>query len=1136
MGLKDVGISYSSLVQEPVFSEDDKHLLRQLYQEVGIAIEHQNSITTTVSSQSAALPQAVSTDPQLRNLMSNTGIILSDPNFAYSAGGQKPQSSIEHPNSEMSRSVLGSQPLPGLSSSGKENAIPGLNQKSFSQTTSVVLQATQPSSDALAPLPEVATGQAQSTQHNDEPLSNEAKRQLFLARLKAAKSKKSGVSSGSPAPAQAPASATEIVPNTYKPMSATAFSASVSETTRPMSVHATAQLRAENQPPTATPTSLPRNQPSSVVRVNNAELHRRMESMREQAAALSAKSRPVIPSRSTSISSIDYSQSRDSDASESVQSVGDSSQATPHAMPVSINSGAAGSVASPQTQSRPSIPGLFMTESATETQSPVQPAVTSPYFTSSVTTSQLPVAPSLQPAPQSHPPSFHQASVQRSPARSSNAYANQGFQQQTNTLKRPASGSSGPIRFGAPKRPYGYRPYTSHDEQVVIDISSDEDEEGSDVMDLDEEEEAGSQFSRAPQQTTRHPLPQRPPAVANNLPNRPNFIGRPFLPSSSAPSSAFQTPPGAHTPNPLDIQRQHAAIEEERKKLQEQLNKRLQEKKKGRDGATTSPGQATPKLAANTPLPLTSIQAQSAGRAPRPDSSAELQHPSPSSVEVRPANSTPEGNNSPTMSFPGGATAAQTILAQSKPRSAMSVVASRNERIELLRKRQQELEEETRRQKQELEEEIRLLGVDTEGMTHEEMQVAKEDLLEFSGEASEQDYPDEGVIPSAAPSLPVVPDAPHVVKHISSDEEEGEIPESTLSVPLTTTVEPIDPLQLYKPNEDVVQEPQMMDPATSETSIPAAADVDPDVASSLEEDGELVDSNDGIDPDEIDEALNMVSSSSSGSDSDESEDYEPEITSIGQNTHVANEGSSSAEASSDSDSDAPLDMDLEDEDGATNTDSEGDSGGDSGSSSEESETYEPPFSPAVQADTDIDLGLSDTNEELEMSAVYDTAALPSTNAVEGHTRDTFSANFHTSLEDAVAQSPKSSSSLHEESYSTAAIATSVQPAADDPMDGTMALEDDMVIEPEIGLHSVEPQDSTHLDGDEYEPKDLDQMSLPEKTIPAVHEEAMHIDDNEDVTYEPQQTRSLDDVTMSEPDLSIQSGNGVPLQGMVSLIA
>jgi hypothetical protein len=1121
-GFREVGISYSSLVQEPIFDEDDKHLLRQLYQEAGIATEHQSSATNTASNQSETVQRTVSTDPQLRDLMSRAGISL-DESFSDPSMGRQP-------NSGTSRAITVSRPLPGLSSNGKENVIPGLNQKSLSQTTSLVPQPLSSPSDPTVPPPATATSHVQSTQHNEAPLSNEAKRQLFLARLKAAKSKKSGASSGSPAPSQAQLSVVEIAPTTNDPMLATALPKGAADTAQP--------TRAANQPSTVVPIipSIARKEPSSVVRVNNAELHRRMESMREKAAALSAKSRPAMPSRSTSMSSIDYSQGRDSDASESVQSVGDSSQATPRAMPSSSDFGVAGPIASPQTQSRPSIPGLFMAEPAARTQPPTQPAITSPYVASPVPVSQLPVAPSSQPAPQSHLPGYQHASVQYSPARNSTAYASPGFHQYTNTMKRPASASSGPIRFGAPKRPYGYRPYTTHDEQVVIDISSDEDEEGSDVMDLDEDD-AGPQFSRPPPPATRHPLPQRPPAAANNLPSRPNFNGRPFQPSFSTPSSTFPTPPAAQTPNPLDIQRQHAAIEQERKKLQEQLNKKLQEKKKGRDGTTASPSQATPKLAANTLLPLTLTETASLSGTPRPGSSAGFLQPILSDTEVPPTTSTSQISSSPALSSPLLASA-QTIPRQTKLRSTVSAVPSRNEKIEMLRKRQKELEEETRRQKQELEEEIRLLGIDTEGMTHEEMQVAKDDLLDAPEDATEQDDPEPEVGPSAAPKSPVVTDPLDEVEHTASDEEEGEIFDSTQAFALTRTDEPQVPRELPKPDNHVLEleEPQVMDLASPESPTIVVADTGLHAASHLEQE-EIVDTDDDVDPDEIDEALNMISSSTSGSDSDESVDYEPEIGDADQNAadvaHATDDGSSLSESSSVSESEVPLDIDPEGEAGTTDIESDQDSD----RFSEDSETYKPIVTSVVQADTNVTLERIESSEDFEMSEVYDNDSVPSANAMEERLHEILLTDSKSSLEDQTAGLLKQSSPLREESRSEATTSVPIQPVSGHQMDDSMGADEEMFVDEETAdVSSAEIEESMHFDGDEDEQHDLGQMATSVGIAQAEQEVLTQLDDNEDGPYEPEQPLSIEDTATSEPDASIQPENGVPLPGMYTSIA
>jgi hypothetical protein len=596
-GFQEVGISYSTLLREPVFDEADKQLLRQLYEEAGIAMQPEMSLLqSTLSTDSHVHDQST----KARLDQSGQALQSSSQISSLRAEGANMQSTANPQKPGMSTSPA----LPGLSSSMKVNSIPGLNQPPISQ-------ARVPSLASLAP----ETSSAESapppvTTLNQLPGEQLSERELFLQRLKAARTKKLAASSGSPAPAQATSSSAEVTPTTIQTVSSILpVNAAGSTPLAPLDTSST-QIARQQVSVTSTIPGIPRKDPSNVVRINNAELQRRMESMREQAAQ--AKVRPVLPSRSASMSSIDYSQGRDSDASESMQSVDDSSQGTPHMMSLLPNAGTAVSFVPSQAQSRPSIPGLFMGEPAVSSAPPTQQAVSSPNFTSTVTVPQPPAPSTSQSSLRPQPPGFQPTPVQYSPARNSSTYSNQAFQAQTNTLKRPASATSGPIRFGAPKRPFGYSQYNSFDEQVVIDISSDEDEEDSDVMDIDEDE--GAQYSRPTPAASRHRLPPRPPAVTNNLPPRPNFNGRPFQQSYSNSSSAVPTPPSAQTPNPMDIQRQHDAIEQERKKLQEQLNKKLEEKKKMKDGATNSPGQTTPMLGAKPQLATNPSEVESTDR------------------------------------------------------------------------------------------------------------------------------------------------------------------------------------------------------------------------------------------------------------------------------------------------------------------------------------------------------------------------------------------------------------------------------------------------------------------------------------------------------------------------------------------
>jgi hypothetical protein len=1045
-GFKDVGIGYFNLAQEPIFNENDKRLLAELYQQAGISVEPQTSTKSPATNQSQ----------------------------------QEPLSSAP-------------QSLPGLSSSNKENSIPGLHQEPLSQQTS---QAPIAISKLPAPPPMTAASQVHGVHNNDEPQSQEAKRKLFLARLQAAKSKKSSIPSGSPASSQAPSSAVETTPTTMSIPAALHVSAVGRVAPAPADSTASAQAATSPSTSTAMPLSVPRRDPTNVVRLNNAELQRRMESMREQ-AALNAKSRPVLPSRSTSISSIDYSQGRDSDASDSSHSPGEPSHAIPRATPPTGNAATARPAGVSQTQSRQSIPGLFMAEPAADTQQSKQPVV-----------SQPPTPPSFQSVSQSQRPVSQHAPIQYSPARNGPAYPTSSYQQQTNALKRPASATSGPVRFGAPKRQYGFRPYETYDEQVVIDISSDEDEEGSDVMDLDDEE-AEPEFSRPPP-SIRHPLPQRPPATASGIPSRPNFNGRPFQQNYSAPSSSFHTPPTTHTPNPTDIQRQHDAIEQERKKLQEQLNRKLQEKKMGKDGAIASPGQATPNLASSTLQPSLLAENPSSSGASRPTSSAGL--------VVKPI---PKIISSSALRSPGP-DAINTTRRQPNFPPTKTAIASR---IEMLRKRQQELEEEARRRRQELEDEIALLGVDPDGMTQEEMQAT---VNELADEAIEQEDQQADIGPSPVLLLPVVEDAPNDTEHVDGDGEEGEILESMQpSVPAISS-EFINSTELPEPDVGFVQEsalvmsasPAILDDSMAEVGLDADSDLEQDEL--LDTDDDNVPDDDDV-PDEIDQQLIMVSSSSSDSDSDDegsddddsdSDDSDSEIPGLGQAyaTHlrVSTEGSSS-EASSDPDPQELLNSKPEHEADADVTDS--DSAEDVGSSLDGSDMYEPQVVPLVQTGTEIALAPEMTTDDLDASDVYYSAPIESGTPIEEPQLEQLETGSDGRSVEHAEDQQDLIPSLLEEATSDAANLESAQatPAVEH-------VDEPMELEGEKSVHSEEPlaENEDVIQSDDNEDELLE------------HEETVQFDDNEDELYEPKQTISSHATAPSGLDPSIQPSDGVSL--------
>jgi hypothetical protein len=449
----------------------------------------------------------------------------------------------------------------------------------------------------------------------------------------------------------------------------------------------------------------------------------------------------------------------------------------------------------------------------------------------------------------------------------------------------------------------------------------------------------------------------------------------------------------------------------------------------------------------------------------------------------------------------------------SSPARESPLIAGSNERIALLRKRRQELEDEMRKRQQELEDEIMLeqqnlsnelksQGVDTKGMTHEEMQVAKEELADDAAEVVTQDEVPPVVVSSAAPSLVAI-EATDIVEDIESDGEEGEILEPTQESMERASNESVPSPEI---NTFHGVRSDMVNPVSLDISGDVVTHPSLDVDSDLEQ-GELLDTDDDLNPDAIDQEMNMVSSSPS--ESDESEDYEPEDPNLDQTATInlsANaDDTSSSESSSDSESEDPLNPELEGEDEVTDSDSDEDSG----SSEEELEADEPPVTSSALVEASIIPEENDASEDLEMADLYEPDPAAIANTRETPLVESMDTNSSTESNSKMENPPTSSSYLPPEKKSSeAAAAVLFELTPGDPASTGNS--------PPDRIEFMEVQDDEPLGHAEIIPEAVEQ------------EEFIHADDEEDELYEPEVAMSFEGNGSSELYDSVQVEDGVPL--------
>ncbi|KAL1638742.1 hypothetical protein SLS58_008665 [Diplodia intermedia] len=270
------------------------------------------------------------------------------------------------------------------------------------------------------------------------------------------------------------------------------------------------------------------------------------------------------------------------------------------------------------------------------------------------------------------------------------------------------------------KRPFG-QSQNDH-EQVIIEVS--DDETAGSVMDIDEADEL---------QPSAQPSAQPPKGGANrNLPTLTNFHSRPNL---SRQGSAHSTPPASQPPIPAarvaDLKRKEEELAALKKLIAEKERQRLAKAQSSRAQTPATPTYppsqipqpvSSPAVNATVNKEVTRVQpdvrSESAGRGDTPSAALRSTPQSPAEHGWK-------------------------LRRRAEIQSGISAfdadLNSNMSRLEQLRREMEQIEAENKRRQQEKESlinELEGLGIDTEGMPHEELQAKKDEIMHQQQEAN----------------------------------------------------------------------------------------------------------------------------------------------------------------------------------------------------------------------------------------------------------------------------------------------------------------------------------------------------------------------------------------------------------------
>ncbi|TID27063.1 protein red1 [Venturia nashicola] len=871
------GIGYTELAKESIFDGFDKDLLRQLFKDAGIPLEEspprqtpppppaqQPQLPEQVPSAQAVSPLATGgIDPALVNLLSQGGMNLDHQTLAKLAKAMG-QNSISIPSPtppKTQQSAPSNQSIiPGLapSSQSAQPLAKSNNEASRTAQQDKVQTAIQQTKPVPEQKPASSTGQLSA-------------REAYLAKLAAAKNKKKG------APTPGPPIDETAKPTVQQPSQA--LQAVVPPVTAKASTPAK-QPVSQTQKPSSLPNA-PGSTPSrSMVKMD--VLQRKLDAERkakqvQESAKANAQQTKLPPSRSDSISSIEYNQSN-SESAQSAAGNGEIQEDWTQSGPATPNIGAQ-AIGIPNNVPSP-IPGLFpaaqQIQPANSRRSQVQPKMHN--------LPARPEPPNQYQNQKTHvlPPRPPPVALTSSPKQPVQASRTQTWPSE-NSRKRPASAITGPPSFAPAKRQHEYtwnnrysRPDVEVDESVVIDISSDDDDDGDD-MEIDDEFQTST---TAP--ATKSLAAQKIPA-SRALPQ-----------GLSGPSPALVIPAAVSTPDPAGTaqagnQQRLDELAEMKKRLQEQLKKK-QELKKSK---LATSGQQTP-VPSSVKAPLGSVAAPKTSTS---QAQTELETSTSESFNTtpkyKPVSATTKPISTPVLSSPQ----------LPGRRSGLEAEISNDELLLLqMQRKMEEMQAKINRNKTELAQELEEIGIDTQGMSMETMEAVKEDIAQATQDdaAIEPPEPEADTTPVPEPALPI--NLHTQMAESESENEEGEIDE-------TKEVSEDAPLQQSRVEATESSHTTNSVPAAQESSnlavvapVAIAGDESHVLEAAVEADDKMSESSD---------------SSSEDDDEDDNEEYEPEaLLAPATETMTLNDDSDNDKMSTSSGSSDSSDSDQDSAEGA----------------------------------------------------------------------------------------------------------------------------------------------------------------------------------------------------------------------------
>ncbi|QDS69307.1 hypothetical protein FKW77_002873 [Venturia effusa] len=883
------GVNYPALAKETIFDAFDKDLLRQLFKDAGIPLEEPpprqpppkqglpppQTPQNPFSAQTNSPFEPKSLDPALVNLLSQGGMHL-DPATLDKLAKAMRQNSLA--------TSLPDQPTKEEVASPDRPMIPGL-APSLQTTQTIVKPSNEtiqtPKADKLqapAPAQKPKTVPAQKTTSSaGQPSAREA----YLAKLAAAKNKKKVA--GTPGPSSGESSKPTIQqPSQASTIVAPAVAAKLST---PAKKPVTQAPKSTSLPdaPTSTPS---RSMVKMDVLQRKLDAERKAKQAQESAKA-NAPPAALPPSRSDSISSIEYNQSN-SGSAQSGAAKGEAQEERTQSGSATPSNGAQAVIAS---NAVPSIPGLFLKGGdAASRQLPAASPRRAPTSMYGLPARPEPSHPYQAQPTHVLPPRPPPVASVSSPKLPAHAPRSQAWQQEA-SKKRPASAVSGPPSFAPAKRQHEYawnkrynRPAVEADESVVIDISSDEDD--GDNMDIDDDFQTTTGAS-----------------ATKSLPTQKLLHNRALPPGLSGPS-ALSSPAAVSTPDPIGTaptgnQQRLDELAEMKKRLQEQLKKK-QEMKKSK--LAPSDSQTTELISANSSLSSDSAV------------DATTSHDQPKSETANAHSSIHTSKNKPVSAATMPAFAP--VLSPPQPsvrRSGLEAEISNDELLlQQMQKKMEEMQAKINRNKTELAQELEEIGIDTQGMSMETMEAVKEDIAQASLEDAVTGLPEPNVDKTlvSEPALPLEMDS-HRTESASEDGE-GEIVEAQgrseaalPHLPRDDAIKPSDTTDTTPEVDASVKAAAVSQVITAERETPvleAAVEVDDKMREPSDSSSENEDSD---------------SSSEDEDDEDNNDEYEPETLVVPANgpDTINHDESDDDKMSTSSESSEASDSDSENADG-----------------------------------------------------------------------------------------------------------------------------------------------------------------------------------------------------------------------------